>query len=90
MPGLAQAGDGGVERDGGLNVAERILRAADQQVTEADVMKPNARAEITLGDVKLIATASKRFCRVAEGEDQITVLVALEGSRAGRDANDLL
>ena len=38
LPGLAQAGDGGVERDGGLRIAERILRAADKQVTEANAM----------------------------------------------------
>ena len=36
---LAQAGDGGVERAGGLRAAECVLRAADQQVAEADVVR---------------------------------------------------
>ncbi len=33
---LAEAGDGGVERAGGLRAAECVLRAADEQVAETD------------------------------------------------------
>ena len=76
---LAQAGDGGVERAGGLRVAECVLRASDQQVAEADVGEAQALAEIALGNAELIAAALKRLRRIAAGEDQVAVLVALEG-----------
>ena len=51
--GLAEAGDGGVERGGGLRVAERVLRSADQQVAEADVEEAQALAEIVSCSLQL-------------------------------------
>ena len=79
---LAQAGDGGVERAGGLRIAECVLRAADQQVAVADIRDGPALLSIALGKAELIAAALKRLRRLASGEDQVAVQVALEGEAA--------
>ena len=72
---LAQAGDGGVEC---------VLRAADEQVAEADGVEAQALAKIALGNTELIAAALKRLRRVATGgEDQVVVMVALKGVELG-------
>ena len=74
---LAEIGDRRIEGGGGRRVAERILRAAYQQVTNADMEWSEAPTLSALADVKLIAAASKCFRRVAATKDYVSVTVAL-------------